>query len=132
MINFIAVVRCHCMKQLFLIPLIFLASACGDSADTAQQQASVPAVADEYEKPAPSTSYEEAHAAAVASIGLSNSVGHAWSTADALLAEGAEAAAAGDEELAILLTDKARMQADLSIRQAEHEDGAWTERVLSD
>lgn len=123
------------MKQLCLIPLIVLASSCGDSDDTAHQQASVPslpAVADEYEEPAPSTSYDEAHAAAVASIGLSNSVGHAWSTADALLAEGADAAVAGDEELAILLTDKARMQADLSIRQAEHEDGAWTERVLSD
>ena len=123
------------MKQLFLISLIILASACGDSNDTAHQRATVPslpAVADAYVKPAPSASYDEAHAAAVASIGLSNSVGHAWSTADALLAEGAEAAAAGDEELAILLTDKARLQADLSIRQAEHEDGAWTERVLSD
>ena len=123
------------MKQLFLTSLIILASACGDSDDTAHQRAAVPslpAVADAYVKPAPSTSYDEAHAAAVASIGLSNSVGHAWSTADALLAEGAEAAAAGNEELAILLTDKARLQADLSIRQAEHEDGAWTERVLSD
>ena len=123
------------MKQLFLISLIVLVSACRDSDDTAHQQASVPsspAAADAYVKPAPSTSYEEAHAAAVASIGLSNSVGHAWSTADALMAEGADAAADGNEELAIRLTDKARMQADLSIRQAEYEDVVWTERVLSD
>lgn len=95
------------MKQIFLVSLFVLTGACGDQDNGAEEPVtsqSVPAAIDEFEEPAPSTSYAEAHAAA----------------------------AAGGDELAIQLTDKARIQAELSIRQAEIEEGAWTERVLSD
>ena len=87
---------------------------------------------DEYVTPAPSASYAEAHAAAVSAIDEATALGHAWSTSDVLLKEGAAAAAEGNEDLAIQLTDEARIQADLSIQQAEFEKGAWSERVLSD
>lgn len=123
------------MKQIFLVSLFVLAGACGDQDNDAEEPVtsqSVPAAIDEFEEPAPSTSYAEAHAAAVEAIEIAASRGHAWSTADVLLEEGAAAAAAGDDKLAIQLTDKARVQAELSIRQAEFEEGAWTERVLSD
>lgn len=106
------------MKQIFLISLLALASAC--SSPGARSSA------------APSTSYAEAHAAAVVAIELSAASGHAWSTSEVLLAEGATAAAEGDNDLAIQLTDKARIQAELSIQQAKFEESAWTERVLSD
>jgi len=123
------------MKQILLISLFVLVSSCGESNDTVDEQASAQPVAatmGEYVVPEPSTSYAEAHDAAVSAIDEAAALGHAWSTSDALLKEGAAAAAEGDEELAIQLTDEARIQADLSIRQAEFEKGAWSERVLSD
>lgn len=106
------------MKQIYLIALLVLAAAC--STPGAQSLS------------APSSSYAEVHAAAVAAIELAQAQGHAWSTSEVLLAEGAAAAAEGDNDLAIQLTDKARVQAELSIQQAEFEKGAWSERVLSD
>lgn len=123
------------MKQILPISLFVLVSACGESNDTVDEQASVPPLAatmDEYVAPAPSTSYAEAHAAAVLAIDEAAALGHAWSTSDALLKEGATAAAENNENLAIQLTDEARIQAELSIQQAEFEKEAWSERVLSD
>ena len=123
------------MKQMFLISLFVLLSSCGESKVTADEQVSAPAkpsTMDEYVTPAPSASYAEAHAAAVSAIDEAAALGHAWSTSDVLLKEGAAAAAEGNEDLAIQLTDEARIQADLSIQQAEFEKGAWSERVLSD
>lgn len=123
------------MKQIFPVSIFVLASACSYPVDNAEEQVSnqsLPAVTDEYKEPVPSTSYAEAHAAAVAAIELSAARGHAWSTSDVLLQEAATAAAEGDEKLAIQLADKARIQAELSVRQAEFEESAWTERVLSD
>ena len=122
------------MKQMFLISLFVLLSSCGESKDTADEQvpAPAPSTMDEYVVPEPSASYAEAHAAAVSAIDEATSLGHAWSTSDVLLKEGATAAAEGNEDLAIQLTDEARIQADLSIQQAEFEKGAWSERVLSD
>ena len=106
------------MKQIYLISLLVLAGACSNPSAKSLS--------------APSSSYAEAHAAAVAAIELAAASGHAWSTSEVLLAEGATAAAEGDNDLAIELTDKARVQAELSIQQAKHEESAWTERVLSD
>jgi len=123
------------MKQIFLISLFILASSCGDSKDAAEEQVAapqIPVVMDEYVAPAPSTTYAEAHVAAVAAINEAAVLGHAWSTSDALLKDGATAAEEGNEELAIQLTDNARIQAELSIRQAKFEEGAWSERVLSE
>ncbi len=123
------------MKQIFLISLFVLLSSCGDSKDTADEQVSapqIPVVVDEYVAPAPSTSYAEAHVAAVSAIDEAAALGHAWSTSDVYLKEGAAAAEEGNEDLAIQLTDKARIQAELSIRQAKFEEGAWMERVLSE
>jgi hypothetical protein len=123
------------MKQIFLISLFVLLSSCGEAKHAADEQVSAPAkpsTMDEYVAPAPSTSYAEAHAAAVSAIDEAAALGHAWSTSDVLLKEGAAAAAEGNEERAIQLTDEARIQADLSIQQAEFEKGAWSERVLSD
>lgn len=123
------------MKQIFLVSLFVLLSSCGESTDTADEQVSAPAkpaAMDEYVVPAPSASYAAAHAAALSAIDAAAALGHAWSTSDVLLKEGVAAAAEGNEDLAIQLTDEARIQADLSIRQAEFEKGAWSERVLSD
>ena len=123
------------MKQIFLISLFVLLSSCGEAKHAADKQVSAPSkpsTMDEYVAPAPSTSYAEAHAAAVSAIDEAAALGHAWSTSDVLLKEGAAAAAEGNEERAIQLTDEARIQADLSIQQAEFEKGAWSERVLSD
>ena len=122
------------MKQIFIISLFVFLSSCGEAKDTADEQVSAPAPStmDEYVTPAPSASYAEAHAAAVSAIDEATALGHAWSTSDVLLKEGAAAAAEGNEDLAIQLTDEARIQADLSIQQAEFEKGAWSERVLSD
>ena len=106
------------MKQIYIISLLVLAGACSNPG--AKSLAT------------PGTSYAEAHAAALAAIELASANGHAWSTPDVLLAQGAAAAAEGDNDLAIQLTDKARIQAELSIQQAKHEESAWTERVLSD
>jgi len=105
------------MKQTYLISLLVLVAAC--STPGAQSLSTT------------SSSYAEAHAAAVAAIELAQAHGHAWSSSEVLLAEGAAAAAQGDNDLAIQLTDKARVQAELSIQQAEFEKSAWAERVLS-
>jgi len=106
------------MKQIYLISLLVLAGACSNPGTKSLS--------------APSSSYTEAHAAAVAAIELAYANGHAWSSSEVLLAEGAAAAEVGDNDLAIELADRARVQAELSIQQANFEESAWTERVLSD
>lgn len=119
------------MKPLLLISLLVFAGACASPGDTAPEPAMSAAVTDPG-TPAPSASYAEAHAAAVAAIDYSAARGHAWSTSDALLAQAVAAEAQGDHELAIELADKARVQAELAARQADIEEKTWQERVLSD
>lgn len=122
------------VKQIVFVATVIVVSACGDSVDSTEEQAvaeSSAVVAEEYVPPAPSTSYAEAHAAALEAIEISTSRGYAWSTSDALLAQGVAAAAEGNEKLAIEFADRARIQAELAIRQADFEEGAWSERVLS-
>lgn len=114
------------MKQIYIVSLLVLASACSYPGAKSEEQVSAQSLA------VPSTSYAEAHAAAVAAIELSAASGHAWSSSEVLLAEGVAAAAEGDNDLAIQLTDKARVQAELSIQQASFEESAWSERVLSE
>ncbi len=113
------------MKQLFfLVPLLLTLWACGGT--TVKEQAP------DATEPAASTSYEDAHAAAVRAIEHSAERGHAWSTSDALLEQAVAAAADGDENRAIQLADSARMQAELAVQQADTEEKIWMERVLSD
>ena len=104
------------MKQMLLVSLFVLASACESSGDNSSA----------------GSSYEEAHAAAVAAIDHSALLGHAWSTADALLEQAVAANADGNDELAIELADSARIQAELASKQADIEEDTWQERVLSD
>ena len=123
------------MKRLLMLSLLLSLGACGESAEKGKTPAPPEPEAAELEKyvaPAPSASYEEAHAAAVAAIEHSAELGHAWSTSDALLKQAVTAAADGDEEQAIRLADAARIQAELAARQAALEETAWRERVLSD
>jgi len=123
------------VKRLLMLPLLLSLGACGESADQGQPPApleSVVADAEEYVEPAPSATYEEAYAAAVAAIEHSAELGHAWSTSDALLEQAVAAAAGGDADQAVQLADAARIQAELAARQAAIEASAWRERVLSD
>jgi len=118
-----------------MVSCLLSLGACGQSADNGQAPApaeSAVAEIEAYVEPAPSASYEEAHAAAVAAIEHSAELGHAWSTSDALLEQAVTAAADGDKEQAIQLADAARIQAELAARQAALEETAWRERVLSD
>ena len=103
-------------SQGFLVVALVLAGACSTPGGN---------------PPAHSGSYAEAHAAAVSAIDISVARGHAWSTSDALLKKAVEAAADGDEDLAIQLADSARVQAELATRQADIEEKIWSERVLS-
>ena len=112
------------MKLLYLVPLFLTLGACGGS--TVKEQTP------DATEPVASSSYEDAHAAAVEAIDHSAERGHAWTTSDALLEQAVAAAADGDEKRAIELADSARMQAELAVDQADTEEKIWMERVLSD
>jgi len=122
------------MKQFFFVSLFLLIGACTNS-DTSGPETELvqtsPAAIEETPA-APSLSFDEAHAAAVAAIDYSAQRGHAWSTSDTLLEQALAANAVGDEELAIELADSARIQAELAAKQADIEEDSWQERVLSD
>ena len=119
------------MVRLFLTLFVFSLGACGQ--DTANETAPTPTatvVVQEKEAP-PSESYEQARASAIAAMKVAADRGHAWSTSDALLEQAATAAGEGDESSAIKLADDARIQAELAVRQADSEEKAWKDRVLS-
>jgi len=52
-----------------------------------------------------------------------------WSTSDILFADGVEAAAAGDYELAIKLVNEARIHGELAVATAEREKKTWQRHV---
>jgi len=52
-----------------------------------------------------------------------------WSTSDVLLVEGADAAAAGDYELAITLVNEARIHGELAVATAAREKKTWQNHV---
>jgi len=116
---------------LFLLPLAACGGPAGNEAAPAAEEPSATASHKPAEAP-PSASFEEAQAAAIAAIERSAARDHAWSSADNLLKQAVAAAAAGDEDKAIELADRARVQAELALRQADLEETAWRERVLSD
>jgi hypothetical protein len=122
------------MKTFYLISLFLMLAACGKPAEDSQSPEAArtsPVVAEAYEAPAPSKSYSEAHAAAVTAIEYSVERGHAWSTADDLLKEAVAADEEGDDDAAMKLADRARVQAELAVRQADVEEATWRMRVLS-
>ena len=59
-----------------------------------------------------------------------SAAGAEWLETGKLLSQASEAAAGGDTDAAYLLLDKARFQAEMAIKQAEHEAGAWASRVV--
>ena len=122
------------MRILSLMSVVVLFAACGGAPEE-ESAATVAAPAAAFEAPAvrmePSSSYEVAHADAVAAIDRAGSKGHAWTTSDQMIKDAAEAAANGDTAMAISLADEARIHADLASIQADREALAWRENVIS-
>jgi 20S proteasome alpha/beta subunit len=67
------------------------------------------------------TEFDHAYAAAQNSFDRSESLEHAWTTAEEALKEAKEAAAAGDYRKATELANEANEQSELAIEQAERE-----------
>ena len=57
-------------------------------------------------------------------------VGAEWLGTENLLRAAIDANEQGDADEALELVEEARFQAEAAIRQAEHESGAWRERVV--
>jgi len=121
------------MKRLYLISLFLLMGACSQSTDNEPVPGSTESSsAMATTEPAPSATYEEAHAAAVAAIKLATEKAHAWTTSDSLLKQAQAAAEGGDVDRAIQLADDARVQGELAVKQADTEAAVWREKILSD
>lgn len=56
--------------------------------------------------------------------------GYEWIGTEGLLREAEAAHDAGDLDLAFELVDKARLQGEAAVKQAEHEAEAWRSRVV--
>ena len=101
------------MHKAILLALLSVLVACGGETET-------------------KSAYEDAHAAAVAAMDIAAERGHAWMTSDQLIKDAAQAAADGDEALAIQLADEARIHAELAVIQADTEATAWRDKVISE
>jgi len=124
------------MRTMTLLLISTVLVACGESAPPASGETQGTGAAEIASTPAtpvkaePSTSWEEARAAAMAAIEIAADKGHAWSTSDSLLDEAARAAEEGDESRAISLADEARIHAELAAVQADREATAWRDNVI--
>lgn len=56
--------------------------------------------------------------------------GSEWLETGSLLQQAKDAEANGDRETALKLVEQARFQAEMAIRQAQHEADAWADRVV--
>ena len=56
--------------------------------------------------------------------------GYEWLETEGLLEQAREQEAHGNTEAALALLDKARFQAEMAVKQAEHEAEAWRSRVI--
>lgn len=56
--------------------------------------------------------------------------GYEWLETEGLLKEASEQEALGNTDAALELIGKARLQAEMAVRQAEHEAQAWRTRVV--
>ncbi len=56
--------------------------------------------------------------------------GYEWLETKSLLEQAREQEALGNAEAALALLDKARFQAEMAVKQAEHEAEAWRSRVV--
>lgn len=121
------------MHKAILIALALILSACGGEKQSGSTEA--PSSSGETQaagiETKSSDTYEEARAAAIAAIDISAEKGHAWMSADQLIKEAADAAAAGDEARAIALADEARIHAELAAVQADTEATSWHDKVIS-
>ncbi len=123
------------MRNQIIISLALVVSACGgetpdptaESADATDNFATGQSVRIE-----PSSSYDQAHTAAVAAIEVAAQKGHAWTTSDQLIKDAAKAAEGGDEALAISLADEARIHAELAAIQADDSAKSWRDSVISE
>ena len=122
------------MRKLFCLLPAFILAACGQESATSIDSIEEPNVT--LEAPVlntePSNSYAEAYAAATAAIEIAGARGHAWTTSDQLMEDAKLAAASGDEDRAIILTDEARWHAQLAVIQADREALSWRGSVISD
>jgi hypothetical protein len=57
-------------------------------------------------------------------------MGAEWLGTESLLDAAFDAKEQGDPDKALALVEEARFQAEAAIRQAEHESGAWQDRVV--
>ena len=76
------------------------------------------------------TQFEEDYAEAERRHAAAAAAGYEWIETGDLLERARSAADAGEMEAASQLLEKARLQAEAAVRQAEHEAGAWRDRVV--
>jgi len=120
------------MRKLTVLALaVILLSACG-SEKKAPTPAAEPAIPVSTVNTKASNSYAEAQAAAVAAIDIASQKRSVWTTSIQLINDAAKAAADGDEALAIVLADEARIHAELAVIQAEESAKTWRDAVISD
>ncbi len=121
------------MRKLIVLSLAVIVSACGgENKEPATAETTEPAIPVSTVNTEASNSYDEAHAAAVAAIEIASQKQHAWTTSDQLIKDAAKAAEDGDEALAIVLADEARILAELAAIQAEESAKTWRDAVISD
>ena len=77
-----------------------------------------------------STEFERRYAEAEQLRMDAAAMGAEWLETGKLLEAAADADEQGDSDKALELTEEAKFQAEAAIRQAEHESGAWRERVV--
>jgi hypothetical protein len=77
-----------------------------------------------------STQFERRYAEAEQLRVDAAAIGAEWLGTENLLEAALDAEEQGDSEKALALVDEAKFQAEAAIRQAEHESGAWRDRVV--
>lgn len=77
-----------------------------------------------------STEFERRYAEAEQLRADAAAVGAEWLETEGLLEAARDAEQKGEIDKALALVEEARFQADAAVRQAEHESGAWRDRVV--
>ena len=76
------------------------------------------------------TEFEQRYAVAEELRQQAAARGYEWIGTSALLEQARQEADAGNTDAALELVEAARFQADAALRQAEHEEEAWHQRVV--
>jgi hypothetical protein len=77
-----------------------------------------------------STEFERRYAEAEELRVDAAAMGAEWLGTESLLDTALDAKEQGDPDRALALVEEARFQAEAAIRQAEHESGAWRDRIV--